>query len=106
MELVVPSKGAINSNCCYYGQGREAPRSICVSAWAEGQAQVAMSSVLGGVIDGFHGAGLDRPRPAWRGLLSWQMRFGFPAGAAPSAFIVANSSLGNSHPPQSLTKPV
>ena len=61
---------------------------------------MATSSVLGGVIDGFGGAGQHRPRPAWRGPLSWQMRFGFPAGAAPSAFIISNSSLGNSHPPK------
>lgn len=69
--------------------------------------QVATSSALGAVIDGFQGAGQDRPRPAWRGPLSSQMKFGFPpTGAAPSAFIVANSSLGNSHPPQGLQKPV
>lgn len=63
-----------------------------------GQAQVAASSVRGGVINDFRGAGQHRPRPAWRGPLSWQMRFGFPSGAAPSAFIFSSSRFGNSHP--------
>lgn len=112
---MVPSKAAINSSCCYYEEGKERAWGLGVGSWkcscicacmCRGWTQVAPSSVLIGVIDGFGGAGQHRPRPAWRGPLSWQMRFGFPTGAAPSAFIFSISSLGNSHPPKAshLTK--
>lgn len=83
------------------GRGGGFLKCSCICAcMCGGWTQVAPSSVLSGVIDGFSGAGQHRPRPAWRGPLSWQMRFGFSTGAAPSAFIFSISSLGNSHPPK------
>lgn len=49
-------------------------------------------------------ASVGQAKASLEGTIVWQMRFGFPAGAVPSAFIVSHHSLRNSYPPQSLKK--
>lgn len=109
---MVPSKGAVNSSCCYHEEGKEWVWGLGVGSWkcssicafmCRGWTQVAPSSVLGGMIDGFGGAGQHRPRPAWRGPLSWQMRFGFPTGPAPSGFFFFHPQPWEFPPSQGLT---
>lgn len=47
-------------------------KRLCICACVcRGQAQVATSSVLSGVIDGFLWGGAGQARPAWRRLLFW-----------------------------------
>lgn len=106
---MVPSKSAINSSCCYYEEGKEREWGLGVGSWKCLCicACVCMGAGTGGhVLSAQWGDGWLRwgrstqAQASLEGTIVLANEVCLSAGAAPSAFIISNSSLGNSHPPE------
>ena len=111
-----PQKGPISSSPSY-GEERESAgcewgaggawKCVCICAWGAS----AGGPVLGprGVMDGFRGGGAPQAQACLERTIVSANEVWLPhrGGAAPSAYIVSNSSFGNLQPPKAshLKKP-
>lgn len=103
MKWVLPSRGAETATVVIWRGKRAgcvcacgALVHLCLSVLGAGAGGPILSPWWG---DGWLPWGrAGQAKASLEGTIVWQMRYGFPTGAVPSAFIVSNSSLRNSYP--------